>query len=103
MCIRRWNSHECICKKGFRKPQDLDDPLSWIRGNSSSTSLNNDNLLRSGLMNCIIDIDECQENADVCEEYGVIGTTAQCRNTVGSYKCDCINGYRSYRNLNQNF
>ena len=45
-------------------------------------------------MNCIIDIDECQEHAEVCEEYGIVGKTAQCKNTVGSYECHCVNGYR---------
>jgi len=95
LCIRRWNSHECICKKGFRKPQDLADPIAWVRNNLSSTSSNNENRLRSGLMNCIIDIDECQEHAEACEEYGIVGKTAQCKNTVGSYECHCVNGYEN--------
>ena len=33
-----------------------------------------------------IDINECMEGTDTCQRL--------CLNTIGSYSCDCITGYR---------
>ena len=39
------------------------------------------------------DINECKQNASLC------GTIATCRNTQGSYQCDCGSGYKSINSL----
>ena len=40
-----------------------------------------------------LDIDECIEDDSVdCGEH------AECNNTVGSYTCDCLNGYEKNKN-----
>lgn len=36
----------------------------------------------------LIDVDECVEGLDSCD------IAAVCNNTVGSYQCTCLNGYR---------
>ena len=35
----------------------------------------------------VLDIDECQEGIDICDDYAV------CFNTQGSYNCTCIDGF----------
>ncbi|XP_055997522.1 uncharacterized protein LOC125648181 [Ostrea edulis] len=38
--------------------------------------------------NCSVDIDECQLNPSIC------GSNKLCHNTEGSYKCDCLQGFK---------
>lgn len=40
---------------------------------------------------CTVDINECEEIGDVCAEQN----HTKCRNTKGSYKCDCLDSYSS--------
>ena len=40
------------------------------------------------LINNIVDVNECTESSDLC------GVNAECRNTDGSYYCQCLSGYR---------
>ncbi|KTG38403.1 hypothetical protein cypCar_00018230 [Cyprinus carpio] len=47
--------------------------------------------MTDGLLS-LTDIDECKDNLDIC------GTNAQCRNKVGSYNCECHQGYSNYGN-----
>ena len=38
---------------------------------------------------CILDIDECQQDST-----SVCGPHSSCKNTIGSYRCDCEGGYQ---------
>ncbi|XP_055997526.1 fibrillin-2-like isoform X2 [Ostrea edulis] len=38
--------------------------------------------------NCSVDIDECQLNPSIC------GSNKLCHNTEGSYRCDCLQGFK---------
>ncbi|XP_055997519.1 uncharacterized protein LOC125645547 isoform X2 [Ostrea edulis] len=38
--------------------------------------------------NCSVDIDECQLNPTIC------GSNKLCHNTEGSYRCDCLQGFK---------
>jgi hypothetical protein len=40
------------------------------------------------------DIDECANNISICGNYG------QCNNLIGSYNCECMNGYRQVTTTN---
>ena len=44
------------------------------------------------IMVYIIDINECVEMDDIC------GEVAECVNAVGSYECNCIEGYEAAPN-----
>ena len=37
---------------------------------------------------CMADLDECEFGLDSCD------INADCKNTIGSYKCECRSGYR---------
>ena len=42
---------------------------------------------------CFSDVDECEEDASLCEN-------GECVNTPGSYRCECDTGYRYEPNSN---
>ena len=43
--------------------------------------------------NCDTDIDECKEDLNICQDSKTV-----CTNTVGSYVCSCISGYKKAAN-----
>ena len=45
------------------------------------------NVLHLSLMCFLVDIDECAEGTDNCD------SNAACTNTLGSFTCECNNGY----------
>ena len=72
-CKNSYGSYECVCKNGFEPYPDLDKP---------------------GEIACR-DIDEC-----VVDKYNSnrecrisMGSNSICRNSIGSFECECINGY----------
>ena len=67
----------CYCFSGYR----LD-----LNGYSCNGTKSNQQKSFDQHYNIIIDIDECQENTHLCNQ--------TCNNTVGSYTCQCQEGFR---------
>lgn len=44
------------------------------------------------------DFDECQANEDNPDEVGICGKNTQCFNTIGSFYCQCLEGFLSSLN-----
>lgn len=74
-CNNTVGGYFCVCEKGYR------------RGNETEFCPS-DNRTENGCK----DINECRENPQICDPNG------DCINTIGSYTCECREGYQSISN-----
>lgn len=74
-CNNTVGGYFCVCEKGYR------------RGNETEFCPS-DNRTENGCK----DINECRENPQICDPNG------DCMNTIGSYTCECREGYQSISN-----
>ena len=88
------NSHGvCIDLKVAKKPSNSTSSPGYTPGYQC--------ICRPGfqlVQNVCVDIDECEKNKNACGEYLNLDSnstepTGKCTNTIGSYTCDCIEGY----------
>ena len=72
-CKNSYGSYECVCKNGFEPYNDLD---------------------KLGEIACR-DIDECVTDKfnSNRECKNSMGRDSICKNSIGSFECECINGY----------
>lgn len=81
--------YNCRCKKGFTRSGDgvctgiIIDCCFYVYSHDLAL------YLYSFLCLSFIDINECNKNHELCE------SIAECKNTPGSYKCICPEGYEA--------
>uniref|UniRef100_A0A3Q1GAU6 Uncharacterized protein n=1 Tax=Acanthochromis polyacanthus TaxID=80966 RepID=A0A3Q1GAU6_9TELE len=96
ICTNTPGAYECACEIGYEPTDSQHDPnktnicvgCRWSAGFFSSWKT-----LRTVLVCCFLfvyslDIDECVKHVAIC------GPNANCTNTIGSYTCTCLSGYR---------
>lgn len=87
-CIRNatTGAHKCSCLPGFEFQMGSDSVCEGksIIASTCTVNLNHDNL------KCPIDINECTEAAHNCS----LDDRLECSNVYGSYRCECIPGFR---------
>ena len=77
LCTNTVGNYTCSCRSGYRLASDG----HWCAGIFEAT-LKQCNYI----LNFSLDVNECVEETDTCQRL--------CINTMGSYSCDCITGYR---------
>ena len=96
-CKVNWNN-DTICIPKTAADQKSSGQAYSCSGTCSSGYRSSDNFTCNGmyeyvvredkdLINRIVDINECTENASICDR-------GQCINEIGTYTCNCTQGYR---------
>ncbi|XP_053387799.1 multiple epidermal growth factor-like domains protein 10 isoform X1 [Mercenaria mercenaria] len=111
-CENKLGSFECKCNLGYSENETGNCEMCDSRhygdncSKDCSCSFENTNHCNhiTGFCNCLqgwkgdncsVDINECESNEDVCKEK----VNSTCSNTIGSYDCNCIPGFKEEEKL----
>lgn len=85
-CLNVEGSFQCRCKSGFVMSQTGHSCIGIILFGLIKLNCYYSNIYICKIIFCVLDIDECYENPKIC-------LNGKCRNTPGSYICECQPGY----------
>ena len=89
-CVNASPFYDCQCDEGFRFTEEIAKMTETLETDTLALNMTKHQFWSSAKQRCE-NINECEETPDLCTE-----RNQACYDTVGSYKCDCKEGFRVF-------